>query len=82
MNEPTVKKIPVENRLRKLFPDQTGRTRETIVEAADTIDILKADVALLRESLGWLIQQMPEPFLPGIYTDGYRKAKEALEVTK
>ena len=47
MNELTAKRIPVETRLRKLFPDQTGRTRETIVEAADTIESLRAQVAAL-----------------------------------
>ena len=48
MSEPTVEKIPVENRLRKLFPAQVGRTRETIVEAADTIEQLRAENARLK----------------------------------
>jgi chromosome segregation ATPase len=47
MSEPTVKKIPVETRLRKLFPAQNGRTRETIVEAADEIEGLKEKCARL-----------------------------------
>ena len=45
-------------------------------------EALRKQVVLLRESLGWLIRQMPEPSLQGVYTDGYRNAKEALEATK
>ena len=57
MSEPTVEKIPVENRLRKLFPAQVGRTRETIVEAADTIEALRAENARFKKAL----QKIQEP---------------------
>ena len=51
-------------------------------EKCNELAASQAREQLLREALEWLLRQMPEPSLPGIYTDGYRKAKEALEGMK
>ena len=46
--------------------------------AATELRRLHALNAELVEALRWCIRQMPEPVLPGDYTDGYKKARAAL----
>lgn len=51
---------------------------EVYRRAAAELRRLQAQRDALLEALKWCIRQMPEPVLPGTYTDGYKVARAAI----